>query len=87
MLIGMRAYLRDFALRPAVQIGFTSSGKETSGCENWLFCSLRVKYPSALLLKSCEHHPSERDWNTFAACKPRCGRHHTAAHSLHARRH
>ena len=45
MLIGMRAYLRDFALRPAVQIGFTSSGKETSGCENWLFCDLRVKYP------------------------------------------
>ena len=45
MLIGMRAYLRDFALRPAVQIGFTSSGKETSGCENWLFCACGLSIP------------------------------------------
>ena len=55
MLIGMRAYLRDFALRPAVQIGFTSSGKETSGCENWLFCACGLSIPQRAKSASIIH--------------------------------
>ena len=57
MLIGMRAYLRDFALRPAVQIGFTSSGKKPAavriGCS--ATCGLSIPQRRRLKVASIIH--------------------------------